>query len=113
VSAIPVDEEGNEIPGRSVSNTASILIEAVDPGGIPSFTDGLTASFDLLVNFAAILVLVAGALVPFLPVVLGAWVLWQWLRRRRQVGSPAPKPEPAPGDELAAPAKAEVGTSED
>jgi hypothetical protein len=102
VTAIPVDEEGTEITGRSVSNTASMLIEAADPGGVPTFSEGLEASFDLLRNVGAILVLAAGALVPFLPVLGGAWALWRWFARRSKPGQGAAEVAAAPQAEAAA-----------
>jgi hypothetical protein len=102
VTAIPVDEEGTEITGRSVSNTASMLIEAADPGGVPTFSEGLEASFDLLRNVGAILVLAAGALVPFLPVLVGAWALWRWFARRSKPGQGAAEVAAAPQAEAAA-----------
>ena len=99
VTAIPVDEEGSEIPGRSVSNTATMLIEAVDPGGIPTFGEGLEASLELLVTVGAVLVLLAGSLIPFLPLLVVGWILWRRFGRRpHQASAPVeerPEPEPA------------------
>jgi hypothetical protein len=99
VTATPVDEDGNEIPGRSVSNTSTIFLEAVDPGGIPTFGEGLEASLELLVNVGAVLVLAAGSLIPFLPLLVVGWILWRRFGRRPHPTAPPveerPEPEPA------------------
>ncbi len=76
-----------------------MFIEAVDPGGIPTFREGLGASWELLVTLALLLVLVAGALLPFLWVPLVMWLLWRLMRSRRwglapAGGASAATPEP-------------------
>lgn len=81
VTAIPVDEEGNELSERPAASTVTMFVNAVDPGGVPTFTDGLEASWDLLVRLGQVLVLLLGALIPFFWVPLVLWVLWR-LRRR-------------------------------
>jgi hypothetical protein len=86
VTAVPVDEDGGEIPGRPASSTVTMFIGAADPGGIPSFTEGLEASWDLLVDFGQLLVLVAGALIPFVWIPFVAWFGWRaWRRRPRDL----------------------------
>jgi Domain of unknown function (DUF4349) len=95
VTAQPVDEDGEPLPGRPAASTTSILLEAVDPGGIPSFSDGLRASLDLLVGLAQMLVLSLGALIPFLWVPLVLWLLWRVRRTRLVV--PLPQPDPSAG----------------
>ncbi len=94
VTATPIDEGGNPLPRRSVSTTAAIFIEAVDPGGIPTFGEGLQASWELLVSLAQLLVLAAGVLVPFVWVPLVLWLLWRLLSGR----SPAPSRAGTPGE---------------
>lgn len=80
VTAQPVNEDGESVPGRPAASTVTIFIEAVDPGGNPGFGEGLETSWELLVGLGQVLVLVAGALIPFLWVPL---VLWLLLRMRR------------------------------
>ncbi len=82
VSALPVTEDGSELPGRPASSTATIFIGAVDPGGIPTFSEGLQASWDLLVSLGEWIVLVVGALIPFVWVPVMLWLLLRALRRR-------------------------------
>jgi len=81
VTATPVDEEGNELSGRPAAATVTMFVQAVDPGGIPSFTEGLEASWELLIRLGQIFVLVLGALLPFFWVPLVIWLVWR-LRRR-------------------------------
>lgn len=80
VSAKPVDETGEPIPGRPASQTSTAFVNAVDPGGIASFSDGLEASWDLMVRLAQMLVLALGALIPFIWIPVLAWFVWRWRR---------------------------------
>jgi hypothetical protein len=93
VTATPVDEDGEEVSDRPAATTVSFFIQAVDPGGVPTFTEGLEASWELLVRLAQIFVLVLGALLPFFWVPLLFWLVWRM--RRRPVGAEA-TPEPSP-----------------
>lgn len=80
VSATPVNQEGEPLVGRTVAATVSIFINAVDPGGIASFGEGLSASVGFLANLGRLLILGAGVVLPFI------WLLplliWFLLRRR-------------------------------
>jgi hypothetical protein len=80
ITAQPVDEEGEAIPGRPASQTSTVFVNAVDPGGIASFADGLTASWELLVRIGQLLVLALGALLPFIWIPVLAWFVWRWRR---------------------------------
>jgi len=80
ITAQAVDEEGTELGTRPVSHTATIFVDTVDPGGIPTFTEGLEASWELVVRLGQTLVLVLGALIPFLWVPLIAWLVWRMRR---------------------------------
>ena len=86
VTAQPVTEEGGSLPGRAAASTVTIFIGAVDPGGIATFSEGLEASWGLLVSAGNILVLFAGASIPFFWVPLAFWLLWR-MRRARSIGS--------------------------
>ena len=83
VTAQAVDEEGTEIGARPVSQTVSVFVDTVDPGGIPTFAAGLEASWELLVRFGQTLVLVVGAAIPFFWVPLIAWFVWRMRRPAR------------------------------
>jgi hypothetical protein len=85
VTATPVDEEGNELSDRPAAATVAMFIQAVDPGGVPTFSEGLEASWELLVRLGQIFVLVLGALLPFFWVPLLIWFVWRM--RRRPVGA--------------------------
>ena len=95
MTAQPVDEEGEAVPGRPAASTVTILIDAVDPGGVPTFSEGLEASWHLLISLGQVLILLAGALMPFIWVPLLLWFLWR-MWRRRSVSTP-PDPEQATG----------------
>lgn len=81
VTAIPVDEEGEELSGRPTASTVTMFVSAVDPGGVPTFTEGLEASWDLLVRLGQVVILLLGALIPFFWVPLVLWLVWR-LRSR-------------------------------
>lgn len=82
VTALPVAEDGSELPGRPVSTTATAFIGAADPGGVPTFGEGLQASWGLLVSLGELFVLIVGALIPFIWVPLMLWALLRLWRRR-------------------------------
>ena len=81
VTAQAVDSEGESIPGRPVAQTVTMFIEAVAPVGIPGFTEGLAASWEVLVRLSQVVVLIAGGLIPFIWV--PALLLFWWYRRTR------------------------------
>ncbi|HJQ75776.1 MAG TPA: DUF4349 domain-containing protein [Acidimicrobiia bacterium] len=91
ITAVPVDEEGEELPGTA-STTATFFVDTVDPGGIPSFSEGLEASWDLLVALGRLALLIAGAILPFLWVPVVAWLAWRMWRSRNGM-SPAEETE--------------------
>jgi hypothetical protein len=91
VTATPVDEDGEELPGTA-STTVGFFIDTVDPGGIPGFGDGLDASWDLLVALGRLALLVAGAVLPFLWVPIVVWIGFRLWRSRNGI-RPADDPE--------------------
>lgn len=115
VSAEPVNEEGNRVEGREVASTVSMSIEAVDPGGLPGFQDGLEASWDALLAIGGLIVLFAGALLPFIWVIPILWLVWRWRQRRiaayESEGNKTATP-PWTDDELAVEPEAEEPAAE-
>ncbi len=89
VTALPVDADGDPIEARELAQTQSLLVNTVDPGGVPSFTDGISGAWNVLVTIGKVVVLAAGAVIPFLWVPLLLWVLWWWRQRRRRSAPPA------------------------
>lgn len=96
VTAQPVDEDGEPVPGRPASTVSGIYIDAYDPGGIPTFGEGLEASWEFLVRLGQVLVLIVGTLVPFLWVPVVAIVSWRYVRNRPKSGG---RSEPASAGE--------------
>jgi hypothetical protein len=82
VTATPVNEDGDVLSTRKAANTVTMFIQAVDPGGIPTFAEGLQASWGLLVDLAQVLILFAGALIPFFWVPILLWLGWRFIKRR-------------------------------
>ncbi|MGH8945128.1 MAG: DUF4349 domain-containing protein [Acidimicrobiia bacterium] len=87
VTATAVDEEGDPLSDRPAAATVTMFIQAVDPGGIPTFGEGLEASWELLVRLGQIAVLVLGALIPFFWIPLVLWLVWRM--RRQPAGADA------------------------
>lgn len=89
VTATPVNEDGDVLSARNAANTVTMFIQAVDPGGIPTFTEGLQASWGFLADLARVLILAAGALIPFFWVPIVLWLAWRFLRRRSNAEAPS------------------------
>lgn len=96
VTATPVNEDGDVLSNRKAANTVTVFIQAVDPGGIPSFSEGLKASWEVLVNLVRSLILVAGAIIPFFWVPIVAWLVWRLIRRRTEETGAAATPATVP-----------------
>lgn len=82
LSALPIDAAGTSIDGQRVGDTRQYQIRAVDPGGIPSFSDGLTASWDLLKDLALVALLALGVLLPFAWLIVVLLLGWRWFGAR-------------------------------
>ena len=95
VSATPIDQEGTPLESRSVGHNSSITLAAVDPGGLPGFTDGLSGAWNVLLWIGRLAILIAGIVVPFIWI-LGLIGLWIWWDRRRRARKAAPLPPPPP-----------------
>lgn len=80
-TATAVDESGESLSARPISQTETLFVNTVDPEGIASFGDGLSASWDLLVRGVQLAVLALGALLPFAWVPIVAWLVLKYLRR--------------------------------
>ena len=83
VSAMAIDEDGQPLEGRGVADTGTATLQAVDPGGLPTFRDGLEASWAALVTLGELIVLAIGTIIPFV------WIIpIVWLVRRRRTAVP-------------------------
>lgn len=82
LSAVPVTETGTEL--ARLARAATLHLFVVEEDTPPGFGDALSGGWNALVAVGNGVLLVFGALLPFLPVVLIALaVAWWWLRRRR------------------------------
>ncbi len=84
VEATPVNENGDPVTARTVAETRTFFVGAADPGGLPGFADGLDASWNVLTTMWGLVVVGAGSLLPFLWVLVLAWAIVSWRRRRAQ-----------------------------
>ena len=109
VEATPINQDGEPIEGRTVAATTQTRIQAVDPGGLPGFSDGLEAAWDMLLWLGGVIVLLAGLLLPFIWVPIGLWLLWMWRRKRTKAETSAS----SPAETAAEPAVDEVAEAAD
>lgn len=80
--ALPVADDGTEL--ARLARTAAMHLYVQEDDSPPSFGDALSGGWNALVAVGNGVLLVIGALLPFLPVILIALaVAWWWLRRRR------------------------------
>ena len=82
LSAVPVTETGTELARLARSQGLYLFVTEEDTP--PTFGDALSGGWNALVAVGNGVLLIIGALLPFLPVILIALaVAWWWLRRRR------------------------------
>ncbi len=81
VIAQPATLDGIPLPGREAAATVTMFVDSVDPGGIPTFGEGLESSWNALTGLGRFLMLAVGVLIPFLWVPVILWLLWRWERR--------------------------------
>ena len=84
VSASAVDEDGTPLDERPVQTTVGLAIDTADPGGIPTFAQGFSASLEFLVDLGAVVLLSLGAFLPFVWVPVALWLAWRFIRDRRR-----------------------------
>lgn len=89
VSATPVNAEGEPLPSKAAAATDSFFVDAVDPGGIPSFSDGLQGTLDVLSSAGNIAVLLAGITLPLVWLIPLLVLGRRWLRRRQEADAAA------------------------
>ncbi|MDH3705949.1 MAG: DUF4349 domain-containing protein [Acidimicrobiia bacterium] len=82
VRAVPVDEDGNRLGLGARRQTATAELDVAPDDSLPGFTDALKRSGELLAFVGQILIVVAGALLPFVPFIAAGAALTWWLRRR-------------------------------
>lgn len=99
VTAVPVNADGDEVDVRQVAQTASLFVNAIDPGGLPGFADGLAAGWDLLQNIVGVAILSLGAILPFVWLIPLLWLALRWRRRRIEDGGVGIDPDPTPAME--------------
>lgn len=82
VSAIPVTASDQKL--ARIVRDQNLYVTVPEDDSPPGFTDAVGGGWDALLAFGSVVLLVIGALLPFLPVVAVALVVaWWWLRRRR------------------------------
>ncbi len=94
-TAVPVDENGNDLRIETVSARDSASMVVSEDTSIPGFMAGLEAGIGLLATLIAAAILALGAFLPFIWVPPLIWWFVRW-NRRRVAAKPKPEPTPAP-----------------
>ena len=80
--AVPVTDAGDDL--AQLARTVGLYLYVEEDDSPPGFGDALSGGWDALVAVGNGVLLIIGALLPFLPVIaIALWVAWWWLRRRR------------------------------
>ena len=104
ITATAVDADGEPVAGRTISNTTSLIIDVVDPGGLPGFGDGLDSGWELLQITWSAANVAMGFVIGLAPILVIIFGFLFWRRRNRDGGAHAlgtndatvPPPPPAP-----------------
>ncbi len=106
LSAVAVDDNGDSLRVRTEFDlVADYSLDFVQDDSLPGFVDALSGSWDFFKTLVGLLILLAGALVPFIWVPFVIWFLrGVWVRRQErlnvaedeQVRTKKPPPLPAP-----------------
>jgi hypothetical protein len=81
VSATPVDESGDPLRVGYATDVTEAFLDVIPDDSLPGFMDALEAAWGTFMKFVGVLVLAAGAVIPWLwvPVLGGAF--WWWRKR--------------------------------
>jgi hypothetical protein len=82
VDATALDEAGEPLRIQVSVEIEDAFLRIVRDTSLPGFTDGLEAAWGALQRIIGVLVLVAGAVIPFLWVAPLAGAVWWWRKRR-------------------------------
>lgn len=91
LGATPIGDDGATLSTGPIATTQQFFVSVDDPGGVPSFAEGLKGSWNALKTLGQIALVVLGALLPFIWLPLAAWLIWRWWKSRRPSGSSQPQ----------------------
>jgi len=82
IDATALDEDGEPLRIQVEVEIEEAFLRIARDTSLPGFTDGLTSAWEALQQFLGVIVLGAGAAIPFLWVPLLAAGVWWWRKRR-------------------------------
>jgi len=82
IDVTALDEDGDPLRIQVEVEIEETFLRIARDTSLPGFTDGLTSAWEALQQFFGVIVLVAGAAIPFLWVPLLAAGVWWWRKRR-------------------------------
>lgn len=83
VNVTALDPDGEPLRIQVEVEIEDTFLRIARDNSLPGFTDGLTAAWDAMQQVFGVIVLGAGAAIPFLWVPLAAAGVWLWQRRRK------------------------------
>jgi hypothetical protein len=81
-TALPVNEAGEPVEDRAVTQTRTVAVDLADPGGLPGFADAWQKGVDTLAAAGGLALVVIGAVIPWLWLPALVLVVIWWRRRR-------------------------------
>jgi hypothetical protein len=81
VSAVAVDDHGDPVYYETAQKIEAVDLTVIEDTSLPGFTDALATAWDGMQWLFGVLVLAAGAAIPFLWIPLLAGAIWWWRRR--------------------------------
>jgi hypothetical protein len=82
ISATPVDEDGDPLRIGAATEVHEVGLTIIRDDSLPGFQDSLSAAWDAFLKVVGVVVLGAGAIIPFLWVPILAGGVWWWRKRR-------------------------------
>jgi hypothetical protein len=83
VNVTALDPDGEPLRIQVEVEIEDAFLRIARDNSLPGFTDGLTAAWEAMQQVFGVVVLGAGAAIPFLWVPLAAAGIWLWQRRRK------------------------------
>jgi hypothetical protein len=82
VTALPLNDAGVPVEDRSVTQTRTVAVDLADPGGLPGFADAWDKGLGALRSAGGVVLIAAGAAIPWLWLPALVLVVIWWRRRR-------------------------------
>ena len=108
--ATAVDANGTSLHLQvEAASVEGLALDVARDESLPGFVDTLSGAWHALQRFGGVLLVIGGAVLPFLWIPALFVLLWWWQRRRRRVAPAAASPAPEAATPPAPPAEPSAG----